>query len=122
MLVQEYLCGYREEIKVTVIGEQVFAVRLVTRTDGSVIRTPYLVTSDIQQVALKCGRVFGVGLYGMDILLGDAGPVVIDLDYFPSYKGVPKAAPLIAEYILGYAQGNVPELSPCDVPGSPGDN
>jgi len=114
ILVQEYLRGYQEEIKVTVIGEQVFAVRLVAQEDGQIKRVPYAITDDIRAVALKCGRVFGVGLYGMDMLLSDQGPVVIDLDYFPSYKGVPQAAPLIAEYILSYARGTISELLPCD--------
>jgi ribosomal protein S6--L-glutamate ligase len=122
MLVQEYLRGYQEEIKVTVIGEHVFGVRLVRRADGMLTRCPCSISNDVRQVALKCGRVFGVGLYGMDVLVGEGGPVVIDLDYFPSYKGVPNAAPLIAEYILGYAQGNIPELTPCDVPAPAGDN
>ena len=114
MLVQEYLRGYQEELKVTVIGEQVFAVRLVAQDDGQITRVPCTITEDIRALALKCGRVFGIGLYRMDILLSKEGPVVIDLDYFPSYKGVPKAAQLIAEYIMSYAQGNISELLPSE--------
>jgi ribosomal protein S6--L-glutamate ligase len=112
VLVQEYLRDHRVEIKVAVIGAQVFAVRKVAREDGKIERAPYLMTEEIRSVALACGRVFGFGLYGMDMLLGDAGPVVIDLDYFPSYGGIEGAAPLIAEYILSYARGILPELEP----------
>lgn len=112
MLAQEYVRGYREEIKVTVIGEQVFAVHKVPGAGGESIRTPYPVSNEIRSVALRCGRVFGAGLYGMDMLLCDAGPVVIDIDYFPSYKGVLNAAPLIAEYIRSYARGDTAELLP----------
>jgi hypothetical protein len=30
---------------------------------------------------------------------------VVDVNYFPGYKGVPDIAPLIADYIEGYAEG-----------------
>jgi hypothetical protein len=30
---------------------------------------------------------------------------VVDLNYFPGYKGVPRVAPIIADYIEGFALG-----------------
>jgi ribosomal protein S6--L-glutamate ligase len=54
----------------------------------------------VQEIALRCGRIFGLGLYGLDVIEGPTGPVVIDLNYFPSYKGMPDAAALLARYIL----------------------
>jgi MFS family permease len=43
------------------------------------------------------------------------GPVVVDVNYFPGYKGVPDVAPLIATYIEDYAIGRhrlaLPDLS-----------
>ena len=42
---------------------------------------------------------------------GPDGPVVVDLNYFPSYRGVPKAAPLIADYIEDYAKAHCPTLA-----------
>jgi hypothetical protein len=39
------------------------------------------------------------------------------VNYFPGYKGVPGAAPLIADYIEDYAHGRERlELPPLDVP------
>jgi hypothetical protein len=32
------------------------------------------------------------------------GPIVVDVNYFPGYKGVPAVAPLIADYIEAYPQ------------------
>ncbi len=109
MLVQEYVPG--DELKVYVIGDEVFAIRK-TPTDGSAERTLLPVSDDVRRIALRCGRVFALGLYGLDVLLSPKGPVVIDLNYFPSYKGVPDAAIRLAEYILAYAAGDIPELVP----------
>jgi hypothetical protein len=42
---------------------------------------------------------------------------VIDVNYFPGYKGVPDVAPLIANYIDDYAQGRVTLTPPQPVTG-----
>lgn len=97
VLVQEYIPG--EEIKVAVIGDTVSAIRKIETPAGSV-RVTCPVSSDVREIALRCGRVFGLGMYGLDVILGQDGPVVIDLNYFPSYKGVPNAAELLTSYIL----------------------
>ncbi|MGH9799104.1 MAG: hypothetical protein ACRD82_01970 [Blastocatellia bacterium] len=46
-------------------------------------------------------------MYGLDIIESDRGPYVVDVNYFPGYKGVPNAAGLIADYIDDYASGRV---------------
>jgi ribosomal protein S6--L-glutamate ligase len=107
MLVQEYVPG--EEIKVAVIGNEVFGVRKVESPEGST-RVDCPVSDEIRQLALRCGEVFGLSLYGLDVIEGPDGPVVIDVNYFPSYKGVPHAAELLADHIL--AQAATQQLSP----------
>ena len=66
---------------------------------------PCPVSEEVREIALRCGRVFGLGLFGLDLIEGPDGPVVVDVNYFPGYKGVPEAAPLIADYITDYARG-----------------
>lgn len=109
VLVQEYVPG--DELKVYVIGEHVFGVRKQISAYGSV-RTACPVSDEVRAMALRCGQVFGLGLYGLDVIEGADGPVVIDLNYFPSYKGVPHAAALLAAYIEEYIMGGSPELAP----------
>jgi ribosomal protein S6--L-glutamate ligase len=65
------------------------------------------VDPEVRDIALRCGRAFGLGLFGLDLIEGVDGPVVVDLNYFPGYKGVPDPAPMIAEYIVAYAAGEV---------------
>ena len=112
VLVQEYIPG--DELKVYVIGEHVFGVRKHLSASGSV-RAACRVSDEVRAIALRCGQVFGLGLYGLDVIEGPAGPVVIDLNYFPSYKGVPRAAALLAAYIEEYIAGGGPDLAPMDL-------
>jgi ribosomal protein S6--L-glutamate ligase len=56
----------------------------------------------MREIALRCGRVFGVGLYGVDLITSDGKPYVVDINTFPGFKGVARAAELLAEYILGF--------------------
>ena len=106
MLVQQFIPGTGDDLKVYVVGEQVFAVRKrfsvnSFRVAGGVCE----VTPLVRDIALRCGRAFGLGLYGLDIIEGPDGPVVVDINYSPGYRGVPDAAPLIACYIEDYACG-----------------
>jgi ribosomal protein S6--L-glutamate ligase len=96
MLIQRYMSG--DEIKVYVIGDEVFGVKK-TATPGESQRYSWAVSDEIRALALRCGQVFGLGLYGLDVIVGPEGPAVIDVNYFPSYKGVPNAAALLARYL-----------------------
>jgi ribosomal protein S6--L-glutamate ligase len=114
-IVQEYFEGSGEDLKVYVVGEEVFAVRKpFSEASFTVPGRPVAVTRELRRVALACGRILGLGLYGIDLVEAAGGPVVVDVNYFPGYKGVPDVAPLIADYIADYATGSVtlslPEL------------
>jgi ribosomal protein S6--L-glutamate ligase len=111
VLVQEYVAG-GDELKVYVIGDEVFAMRQPSSTNGCPRpRAACPVSLKVRRIALKCGQVSGLGLYGLDMVEGPDGPVVVDLNYFPSYRDVPKAATLIADYIEDYAKEHCPRLA-----------
>ena len=97
MLVQEFVPG--DEIKVSVIGDQVYGVRKVETPDGSQ-RVECPISDEVREIALRCGEVFGLTMYGLDVIEGPDGPIVIDVNYFPSFKGIPHAAELLASHIL----------------------
>ncbi len=106
MIVQEYLPGAGEDLKVYVIGEEVFAVRKpFSATSFAVPGRPCPVSPQVRDIALRCGRAFGLGFYGLDLIENAAGLWVVDLNYDPGYKGVPGAGPLLADYIERYANG-----------------
>jgi ribosomal protein S6--L-glutamate ligase len=98
---QEYLADARRDLKVFAIGEEVFGVRKAFAPD-SYLRDgePAPLSKEIEQIARRCGAAFGLELYGLDVAEDPrAGPRVIDVNYFPGYRGVPGAARRVADYI-----------------------
>ena len=55
-------------------------------------------------LALRCRRVFGLDLYGIDCLPSADGPVVIEVNDFPNYTAVPSASERIADFVLDGAR------------------
>lgn len=113
MLIQEYVPG--DELKIAVIGDRVIGTRKLETPSGPG-REVCTVSDEIQAIALKCGTVFGLELYGLDVIEGPNGSVVIDLNYFPSYKGVPDAARLLAEHIVDHASAGRRTLAETELP------
>jgi ribosomal protein S6--L-glutamate ligase len=98
---QDYLADARRDLKIFAIGEEVFGVRKGFGPD-SYLRAgePTALSPQIEQIARRCGAAFGLELYGLDVAEApELGPRVIDVNYFPGYRGVPRAAERMAEYI-----------------------
>lgn len=106
MIIQEAIPGPGEDLKIYVVGDQVYGVQKpFSETSFSVPGRPVEITDEVRELSRKVGQVCGLGLYGLDIIESDRGPFVVDVNYFPGYKGVPNAGPMIADYIDEYAQG-----------------
>ena len=119
VLIQQFVEGGGQDLKVYVVGAEVFGVlkesphldALPLAERPSSKGRACEVSTEVRELALRCGRVLGLGLYGLDILETAQGPMVVDVNAFPSYRGVPNAGPLIAEFIASYARGEM-ELEP----------
>ncbi len=104
ILIQEYLENPGEDLRLYVAGEEVFGIRKrFSRTSFAVDGEPVPVSREMRSIARLCGRIFGLQLYGIDVIEGPSGPRVVDVNYFPGYKGVPGAAYAVAEHIENYA-------------------
>jgi ribosomal protein S6--L-glutamate ligase len=104
---QRYYQPDGRDHKLYVIGDRVFGVRRVwpPKTLEDKLGEPFEVPEEMREVALGCGRAFGVGLYGVDLITSGGKPYVVDINTFPGFKGVPNAAELLAEQILNSASG-----------------
>lgn len=112
VVVQDYIPGPGEDLKLYVIGDEVFAVRKhFSSTSFTVAGRPAAVTPEVRELALRCGGALGLGLYGIDVIESSCGPVAVDVNYFPGYKGVPGAAPLIADHIDARALRAAPAVT-----------
>jgi ribosomal protein S6--L-glutamate ligase len=113
VIVQEYIEGSHEDLKIYVVGDEVFGVRKpFSPTSFTRSGRPAALDPAIKALALRCGRALGLGLYGMDLVESDRGAWVVDVNTFPGYKGVPGIAPKIAAYIARYALGQITLAEP----------
>jgi ribosomal protein S6--L-glutamate ligase len=104
-LVQEYIENDGTDLRLYVAGKEVFGIRKrFSSTSFARDGEPVAVTPQIREIALRCGRAFGLTLYGIDIIEGADGPHVVDVNYFPGYKGVPGAAGVVADCAESHAR------------------
>lgn len=111
-IVQERVQG-ADDLKVYCIGDDVFGVRKAFDADShGRAGVPVALSPEIVDLARRCGAAFGFGLYGIDVVESAEGPVVIDVNGFPGYKGVPDAAERLCDYILRHAEGGTTLRAP----------
>lgn len=91
--------------KIYCIGGQMFGVERVwpALTYEDKVGRPFTVTAELRDIALRCGHAFGVDLFGLDVIISDGRPYVVDVNCFPGFKGVPDAALRLADYIFAAA-------------------
>jgi ribosomal protein S6--L-glutamate ligase len=101
ILAQRYEQPDGRDVKIFRIGSQLFGVRRIwpLRTYQDKIGDPFRVTPELRGIALRCGRAFGIDLYGLDVVLSAGRPYVVDVNKFGSYMGVPDAPRLLADHL-----------------------
>jgi ribosomal protein S6--L-glutamate ligase len=117
VLVQEYVEGTGYDLKLYVVMDEVFATRRPTLGDAArPVGEPCPVSPELAELARRCGRALGLGLYGVDVIESPTGPQVVDVNAFPSYRDIQGVAPLVASYIEAYAAGRTRLEPPALVP------
>jgi ribosomal protein S6--L-glutamate ligase len=97
------------EHKVWVIGDQLHCVRRRSQFGERVAEagmfTPLeQLSGAIAELAREVGAVFGLELYGVDVLAGEHGPVVVDVNPFPGFRRMPYAGELLAARVMHLAR------------------
>lgn len=111
---QEYLDTDGWDLKLYAVGSEVWAVRkpAPVRFDGpgpgaaAGRGEPHRVELDagLRDIALTCGRACGLELWGVDVAVTPDGPVVMEVNDFPTYSAVPEAGAAIARHMLASSQ------------------
>jgi ribosomal protein S6--L-glutamate ligase len=103
---QRYYKPQGRDLKIYCIGGQVFGVERVwpARTYEEKLGQPFTIPQDLHDIALQCGRAFGIDLYGFDVIMNEDQPYVVDMSSFPGFKGVPDAALRLADYVYSIGQ------------------
>lgn len=101
-LAQRYVENTGFDIKLYVAGTEVYPVakRSPLHPEVEVDKRPIPLTPELRKLALHVGQIFGLDIYGLDVVETPQGPVVVDINDFPSYGQVPRAVELVASHIL----------------------
>jgi len=99
-LAMHYVENTGYDIKLYVTGQEVHAVQKSSPLHGDVQESEIPVTREMLKLARKVGQFFGLDLYGVDVLETPQGLVIVDINDFPSFYGVPRKVSSVAEYIL----------------------
>ena len=101
-LAQRFVPGDGLDLKLYGAGEAVWAVRKPSPlTPGAGHREPRPVplTAELEALGRRCGELFGLRLYGVDCVESADGPVVIEVNEYPNYTGVPGADVCLAALV-----------------------
>jgi ribosomal protein S6--L-glutamate ligase len=53
--------------------------------------------SMLTNLAQRAGAALGLEIYGVDVLMARHGPMIVDVNAFPGFRGVPEAADLVED-------------------------
>ncbi|MGQ0846765.1 MAG: ATP-grasp domain-containing protein [Sporichthyaceae bacterium] len=104
-LAQSYLRNHGADTKVYAIGETLTAITkpspFTPGPDFAAQQVP--LTPALAALARRCGQIFGLTMFGVDCLLTADGPLVIEVNDFPNFTGVPGADAALAAHVLAAA-------------------
>ena len=105
-LAQRYVENAGYDIKIYVIGRRVYAVarksplhpELTVQSQRIPLEPEWL------ELAQRVGNIFGLDIFGLDVVATSTGPMVVDINDFPSFGHVPHAVSRLANYIVRIAR------------------
>jgi len=121
IMVQQYHKpdGDGRDYKIFNIGNQLFGVRRIWPINSYADKAgqPFELSAEMRDITLRCGQAFGIDLFGLDIVISEGQPYVVDVNKFGSYMGVPNAPKLLADYLYNAVQRAMRgELTPKNTP------
>ena len=108
-LAQQYIENNGFDIKLYVVGTEVFAVakRSPLHPEVEVKKRLIPVTTELRNLALNVGKIFKLDIYGLDVVETPRGPIIVDINDFPSFGQVPHAISLVSSHIEHIATNRV---------------
>jgi ribosomal protein S6--L-glutamate ligase len=104
-LAQRYAENTGFDIKIYVTGPEVYAaIAKKSPLHANVTEEFIPLTPQLRKLALSIGKIFGLDIYGIDVVETPQGLAVLDINDFPSFGRVPGAVRRIAEYIIHAAK------------------
>jgi ribosomal protein S6--L-glutamate ligase len=104
IVLQEFIAGDGWDIKLWVIDQHVFAARRRTPLEPGASKEDFPISAAElpavwRDLALEIGHTFKMPLYGVDLLITEKGPLIIDVNAFPGFRGVPGASEALVDLV-----------------------
>ena len=105
-LAQHYVENTGFDIKLYVMGKAVYSLakRSPLHPEVDVDKRLIPITIELRNLALQVGKIFGLDIYGLDVVETSQGLIVVDINDFPSFGQVPQAIPRVSEHIIRLAK------------------
>ncbi|MBP0460767.1 ATP-grasp domain-containing protein [Streptomyces montanisoli] len=105
LIAQPYVPNAGTDLKVYSVAGDLYATQRCSplHPDRSLPERRVELPREVAAIAARVGEVYGLDLYGLDVLLGPDGPVVVDVNDFPSFRQVPDAVDRVANAVLRLA-------------------
>ncbi len=102
---QEYEEHEPFDYKAYAVGDFVHTIRRIfpAKTKEEKLGTPVEDDPELNDLIRRCGKLFGLELYGVDLIKTPKGYSVIEVNCFPGYKGVPQGGSRIADFVTEHA-------------------
>ncbi|MFD7900077.1 RimK family alpha-L-glutamate ligase [Streptomyces sp. NPDC059743] len=106
LIAQPYVRNSGIDLKVYCVGGELYATERCSplHPDRPAHERRVPLSAEIAGMAAEVGAVYGLDLYGVDVLLGPDGPVIVDVNDFPSFRLVPDAVERVARAVLELAR------------------
>ena len=106
LFLQEYLGEHDIVYKVYVIGNWVVSItshnRLQKKKDLSPLELIHIrvpVDERFKRRIIRLGRKFGMSIFGLDYIMTEKGPYIVDVNDFPSFRSIPEGVSLVSDHI-----------------------
>ena len=106
LFLQEYLGEHDIIYKVYVIGNWVVSItshnRLQKNKDLSPLELIHIrvpVEERFKRRIIRLGRKFGMSIFGLDYIMTEKGPYIVDINDFPSFRSIPEGVSLVSDHI-----------------------
>ncbi|QBD81396.1 hypothetical protein EPA93_37660 [Ktedonosporobacter rubrisoli] len=92
VIIQEYRQSDGWDTKVWVIGETILAAKrrspLTHEPQDQFQLSPQDISAEMRDVALRIGKLLSADVFVVDMLITEQGPVAIDVNPFPGFRGL----------------------------------
>jgi RimK family alpha-L-glutamate ligase len=115
VVVQQWLPGGANTVRLLVVGKTVVAAARFSAAAGDWrsnaarggTATTLDVTSDLERLAVEAARALGLGHCGVDLVIGDEGPVILEVNPTPGFLRLEEATGIdVARALIEHAVEN----------------